>query len=115
MKSPKKDKKKNAKIVLISFFITILIVAIAFGLVFKDKKEKEKEITYDQLYQDIIDQKVEKIEMTVGSATVKVKYKISNSFFKKKKIHKKEQYSARKSSTKLFFKRDIRSISACLR
>ena len=75
MKSPKKDKKKNAKIVLISFFITILIIVIAFGLVFKDKKEKEKEITYDQLYQDIIDHKVEKIEMTVGSATVKVKYK----------------------------------------
>ena len=41
MKSPKKDKKKNAKIVLISFFITILIIVIAFGLVFKDKKEKE--------------------------------------------------------------------------
>ena len=75
MKRPKKDKKKNAKIVLISFFITILIIVIAFGLVFKDKKEKEKEITYDQLYQDIIDHKVEKIEMTVGSATVKVKYK----------------------------------------
>lgn len=75
MKSPKKDKKKNAKIVLISFFITILIIVIAFGLVFKDKKDKEKEITYDQLYQDIIDHKVEKIEMTVGSATVKVKYK----------------------------------------
>ena len=75
MKSPKKDKKKNAKIVLISFFITILIIVIAFGLVFKDKKEKEREITYDQLYQDIIDHKVEKIEMTVGSATVKVKYK----------------------------------------
>lgn len=75
MKSPKKDKKKNVKIVLISFFITLLIIVIAFGLVFKDKKEKEKEITYDQLYQDIIDHKVEKIEMTVGSATVKVKYK----------------------------------------
>lgn len=75
MKSPKKDKKKNAKIVLISFLITILIIVMAFGLVFKDKKDKEKEITYDQLYQDIIDHKVEKIEMTVGSATVKVKYK----------------------------------------
>lgn len=75
MKSPKKDKKKNAKIVLISFLITILIIVMAFGLVFKDKKDKEKEITYDQLYQDIIDHKVEKIEMTVGSASVKVKYK----------------------------------------
>ena len=41
MKSPKKDKKKNAKIVLISFFITILIIVIAFGLVFKDKKDKD--------------------------------------------------------------------------
>ena len=75
MKNPKKNKKKNWKII-VAIIVVAIVVAVTVGtMVMKEQKAKEKEITYDQLYQDIIDHKVEKIEMTVGSSLVTVKYK----------------------------------------
>lgn len=75
MKNPKKNKKKNWKIIVATIVVAIVVAATIGAMVMKEQKEKEKEITYDQLYQDIIDHKVEKIEMTVGSSLVTVKYK----------------------------------------
>ena len=75
MSNPKKNKKKNGKLILGTIFV-LIIVAVTVGiLIYRENKAKANEITYDQLYQDIIDKKVEKIEMTVGGATVTVKYK----------------------------------------
>ena len=75
MKNPKKNKKKNWKIIVATIVVAIVVAATIGAMVMKEQKAKEKEITYDQLYQDIIDHKVEKIEMTVGSSLVTVKYK----------------------------------------
>ena len=72
--SKKKDNGKG-KIILWVFLIVILIAALALFFFVQDKNEKANEISYDQLYQDIVEHKVEKIEMTVGGASVKAKYK----------------------------------------
>ena len=72
--SKKKDKQKK-QIVLWVALIVILIAAIALFFFLQNKKEKENEITYDELYQAILDQKLEKIEMTVGGSSVTAKFK----------------------------------------
>ena len=72
--SKKKDNGKG-KIILWVFLIVILIAALALFFFVQDKNAKANEISYDQLYQDIVEHKVEKIEMTVGGASVKAKYK----------------------------------------
>ena len=74
--SKKKDKQKK-QIVLWIALIVILIAAIALFFFLQNKKEKENEITYDELYQAILDQKLEKIEMTVGGSSVTAKFKDS--------------------------------------
>ena len=74
MSKSNNDKKKN-KWLLYAFLIAIIVIAVVGILIYKGKKDKEKEITYNQLYQDIIDKKVEKIEMTIGGSSVKVKYR----------------------------------------
>ena len=67
-------KQKNNKVFLIISCIVILALSIVLLSIYKGQKNKEKEVTYDQLYQDIIDKKVEKIEMTIGGSSVRIKY-----------------------------------------
>ena len=76
-----KDKYKN---MLRTFINTVLIIgiilALAFGIymVYTNKKqesEDDKKLSYTDLIQQIEAGNVEKIEMTVGSATLKVKLK----------------------------------------
>ena len=74
---PKKESKLK-KLILAIIPTIIIIAAVVTVFAFKNKESKDKEITYDKLYQDIIDKKVEKIEMTVGGASVTVKYKDSD-------------------------------------
>ena len=74
MSKPKKDKNKPNKLILWSFLAVFIVATIAGIFIYKGQKDKEKEITYNQLYQDIIEKKVEKIEMTIGGSSVKVKY-----------------------------------------
>ena len=73
----KRKKKKNNNIkIFLRILIVILMVAIVGFVIWKNNKdEKEKEITYNQLYNDIKDGKVEEIEMTIGGSTVTTKYK----------------------------------------
>ena len=75
MSKQNNKKKKDDKIILIVSIIVIIAIAIFSIFFIKGQKAKDKEITYDQLYQDIIDKKVEKIEMTIGGSSVTVKYK----------------------------------------
>ena len=74
MSKSKKDKNKPNKWILWSFLAVFIVATIAGIFIYKGQKDKEKEITYNQLYQDIIEKKVEKIEMTIGGSSVKVKY-----------------------------------------
>ncbi|MCI8964760.1 MAG: ATP-dependent zinc metalloprotease FtsH [Clostridia bacterium] len=74
---PKKENKlKNIIVVIIPIIFIVAVIAGIF--IYKNKESKEKQITYDKLYQDIIDKKVEKIEMIVGGSSVTVKYKDSD-------------------------------------
>ena len=68
MSKQNNKKKKDDKIILIVSIIVIIAIAIFSIFFIKGQKAKDKEITYDQLYQDIIDKKVEKIE--IGRAHV---------------------------------------------
>lgn len=77
-KNQKKEKSKVKFYIL--FFITLILIAaiVASLYFFVFNKKDDKEITYDELYNDIIEGKIEKIEMTVGGSTVTAKYKDSD-------------------------------------
>ncbi len=73
-----KDKQKNNN--KIYYTILALVALICIGvLIFVftngNTKENEKELPYTELIKNIDEQKIEKIEMTVGSTTIKVKLK----------------------------------------
>ena len=78
MESPKKDKnnKKQKYYIAIGLLILVLIGAI-IGLLFMNQNNKttEKELAYTNLIKEINEGNIEKIEMTVGSTTVKTKMK----------------------------------------
>lgn len=77
--SEKPKKENKLKNIIVAIIPIIFIVAVIAGIfIYKNKESKEKQITYDKLYQDIIDKKVEKIEMIVGGSSVTVKYKDSD-------------------------------------
>lgn len=82
MENSKNNKEKNneSKKIWISSIVLLIIISIlaviAYGVYNNLNKEKEKLILpYTELIQKINDNTVEKIEMTVGSTTVKVKIK----------------------------------------
>ena len=71
------ENKKNDKIYYTIFTVILLISAIiiTFALVNKNEKEDSKELSYTELINKIDENAVEKIEMTVGSTSIKVKLK----------------------------------------
>ena len=80
----KKDNDKNSnkklKIVLNIISILILLGLMIFMLVYlynnrKNENEDENTLAYTELINEIVNKNVEKIEMTVGSTTLKVKLK----------------------------------------
>ena len=75
MKQKENDQKKTKKI-LLSVLIGLLILALIFGLAYylmqDSKKEDENTLSYTELIKGISYGNIEKIEMTVGSTTVKV-------------------------------------------
>ncbi len=74
MKDNGKKKQNNVKLIL-SIIILLLIVGIVGLLIWKSNQDsKDKEITYNELYNDIKDGKVKEIEMVIGGSSVKVKY-----------------------------------------
>ena len=77
MKEKDKEKKKD-KIYYAIFAVIVIITAviIALSLINNNKKEENtKEISYTELINKIDENAVEKIEMTVGSTSIKVKLK----------------------------------------
>lgn len=77
MESSKKDKnnKKQKYYILIGILVLILIASILGLLYINNNKTEEKELAYTNLIKEINEGNVEKIEMTVGSTTVKAKVK----------------------------------------
>ena len=80
-KDTKKDNKNNKRNSNTTYYIltilisVILIGALVFGYFYSENKNEEKEIAYTQLIKDIEQEKIEKVEMTSGSNTAKIKYK----------------------------------------
>ena len=76
-KKPKnnKDKKKQERNELIKTIILVILIVVCLAgsaalLYLDDKKNEENELAYTELIQSINEGKIEKIEMTSGSATV---------------------------------------------
>ena len=77
-KDTRKDKKKNHNTmyyILITILTILLIGVMIFAYFYSENKNEEKEVAYTQLVKDIEEEKIEKVEMTSGSNTAKVKYK----------------------------------------
>ncbi len=77
-KDKPRDKKENQKIWLIIILSIVLIaLIIGLGIFYVNNKEKEDEntLSYTDLIKELSDGNIEKIEMTVGSTTLKVKQK----------------------------------------
>ena len=71
-----KNKKSNILYyVIIGLLLILAILAVVYILNLKNKDTLEKELSYTELIKEIQEEKVEKVEMTVGSTTVKVKKK----------------------------------------
>ncbi len=74
-----KQKNKNKVYYTILAIIAIICIAVVIGvLIFtnnKDENKEEKDLAYTELIKKIDNKEVEKIEMSVGSTTAKVKLK----------------------------------------
>ncbi len=71
------DQKKKKQYILFGILIALVIVLafLTYFLLTNEDKEDENELAYTELIQEINAGNVEKIEMTVGSTTLKVKLK----------------------------------------
>ena len=76
-KNQKKPKDKNWKKILYAIIPIILafMVVLTLLIIQNNQENDELEVPYTQLIQDIDAGKIESIEMTVGSTSVKLKYK----------------------------------------
>lgn len=73
-KNNKKDKQKRYLIITIIILTIIFTTAMTYLFISKDKSN-DKELAYTDLIKEISDGTVEKVEMTVGSTSIKVKIK----------------------------------------
>ncbi len=69
------NKKKKIMYSLISILLILGIVIGIFTIMAINKQEEDKAVAYTELIKDIDEGKIEEIEMTVGSTSVKLKYK----------------------------------------
>ncbi len=78
-KNNNKNNEKNSKkqYILLSALVILMIilVIITYFMVVNENKVNEKELAYTELIKEMNEGNVEKVEMTVGSTTVKVKLK----------------------------------------
>ena len=72
-----KENKKSSKIYyIIAGIILVLAIIVASIFVLNSRKENDdKTISYTDLIKQIDEGKIEKVEMTVGSTSIKVKLK----------------------------------------
>ena len=71
----KEEEKKNLYFVITAIVLIIIAAALTIYVVATNKKGDNTEIAYTELIREISDGNVEKVEMTTGSTTVKVKLK----------------------------------------
>ncbi len=71
----KKNGKKNSIKAIIALALIIAIAVSGYFIYKNNKKEEDNKVAYTQLIKDINGGKIKKIEMTVGSTTVKLIYK----------------------------------------
>ena len=72
----KKNKSKDTLYYSILVIVALILIAAVTFVYFNSKnKNEEKEVAYTQLIKDIDEEKIEKIEMTSGSNSAKIKYK----------------------------------------
>ena len=72
------EKNKYKKLISLIIVLALIVVVIATEIIYLNKKnlkEEEKDLAYTDLIKEISNKNVEKIEMTVGSTTVKVTLK----------------------------------------
>ena len=69
------DKKDNKKFFILTAIVLILAVVISGTFIFLNNKKNQENLAYTRLIKDIDEEKVETIEMTVGSSSAKIKYK----------------------------------------
>ncbi len=75
---PNKNKKNKKQYLLWTILILLTITAtiiVALIINKNNQESEEKNVPYTQLLSDIEEDKIEKIEMTVGSTSIKIKYK----------------------------------------
>ena len=70
-----KDKKKQFYIILASVLLLIAIAILVVILVMQTNTKKDTELSYTDLIKQIEEGNVEKVEMTAGSTTAKIKLK----------------------------------------
>ena len=78
MKNNKDDNKKDKNILigLTSLLVILVIAIVATTFILKNNKDKkDTELAYTDLIKEISEGKIEKVEMTVGSTSIKVKVK----------------------------------------
>lgn len=76
MKKDNKKPNKNNIYLIVLCVMLVIAMAITVSMYFMNKdKDKEESVSYTQLLKDIDEEKVEKIEMTIGSTRLKVIYK----------------------------------------
>ena len=75
MKNNEKNNKDKIYYTIFTIVVLITSIIIIFALLNKNNKAEDNEITYTELITKIDQNAVEKIEMTVGSSSVKVKLK----------------------------------------
>ena len=78
MSKNKEGKKQGKKLYVLLIVLVLLVIALTGLIVYyvmnKDKEE-EKTLAYTELIKELSHGNIEKIEMTVGSTTIKIKQK----------------------------------------
>ena len=76
-KQKNNDTNKNKQYLILGLILVLILIALilVYFILTNKTQENDKELAYTELIQEINDGNVEKIEMTVGSTTVKVKLK----------------------------------------
>ena len=70
-----KEKNKTLMYILICILLIIALTIVSYISYKANKRSEDNKVAYTQLIKDIDDNKIEKVEMTVGSTSVKLKYK----------------------------------------
>ena len=73
-KKPKDNKWKKVLYAIIPIILALMVV-LTLLIIQNNQENDELEVAYTQLIEDIDEGKIESIEMTVGSTSVKLKYK----------------------------------------